>query len=57
MIVILLPHAEWVVDMLKGTVDHVLIDRYNYHYADWAYKKHGMTWHWMRISSLKKARN
>jgi S-formylglutathione hydrolase FrmB len=23
-------------------VDHVLIDQYNYHYADWAYKKHGM---------------
>jgi len=28
--------------MLKGCVDSVLMDRYNYHYADWAYKKHGM---------------
>ncbi len=44
MIAPLLPHAEGLVDMLKGRVDHVLIDRYNYHYADWAYKKHGMTW-------------
>ncbi len=42
MIAPLLPHAGGLVDMLKGTVDHVLIDRYNYHYADWAYKKHGM---------------
>jgi len=42
MIAPLLPHAEGLVDMLKGAVDHVLIDRYNYHYADWAYMKHGM---------------
>ena len=44
MIAPLLPHADGLVDMLKGRVDHVLIDRYNYHYADWAYKKYGMTW-------------
>jgi DNA repair photolyase len=44
MIAPLLPHADALVDMLKGRVDHVLIDRYNYHYADWAYKKYGMTW-------------
>ncbi len=43
MIAPLLPHAAGLVDRLKGRVDHVLIDRYNYHYADWAYKKHGMT--------------
>ena len=42
MIAPLLPHAEGLVDMLKGRVDHVLIDQYNYHYADWAYKKYGM---------------
>jgi DNA repair photolyase len=42
MIAPLLPRADGLVDMLKGKVDHVLIDRYNYHYADWAYKKHGM---------------
>jgi DNA repair photolyase len=44
MIAPLLPHADGLLDMLKGTVDHVLIDRYNYHYADWAYKEHGMQW-------------
>ncbi len=43
MVAPLLPHAEGLADMLKGKVDHVLIDRYNYHYADWAYKKYGMT--------------
>jgi DNA repair photolyase len=43
MIAPLLPHAEGLVNMLKGRVDHVLIDRYNYHYADRAYKKYGMT--------------
>ena len=42
MIAPLLPHAGGLAAMLKGKVDHVLIDRYNYHYADWAYKKHGM---------------
>lgn len=42
MVAPLLPRAEGLVDMLRGAVDHALIDRYNYHYADWAYKKHGM---------------
>jgi DNA repair photolyase len=42
MIAPLLPHAEGLADMLRGRVDHVLIDRYNYHYADRAYRKHGM---------------
>ena len=42
MIAPLLPQAEGLVDLLKGKVDQVLIDRYNYHYADWAYKKHGL---------------
>jgi hypothetical protein len=42
MIAPLLPHADGLVEMLKGAVDHVLIDRYNYHYADWAYKKYGI---------------
>ncbi len=43
MIAPLLPHADGLVDMLKDRVDHVLIDRYNYHYADWVFKKYGMT--------------
>jgi DNA repair photolyase len=42
MIAPLLPGVDRLVDMLKGKVDHVLIDRLNYHYADWAYKKYGM---------------
>jgi len=42
MVAPMLPGAEGLVDMLKGKVDHVLIDRLNYHYADWLYKKHGM---------------
>lgn len=42
MIAPLLPGADKLADMLKGTVDPALIDRYNYYYADWAYKKHGM---------------
>lgn len=44
MIAPLLPGAEGLVNLLKGKVDHVLIDRLNYHYADWAYKKHHMQW-------------
>jgi DNA repair photolyase len=42
MVAPLLPHAEGLADMLAGTVDHALIDRENYHYADRVYKEHGM---------------
>ena len=42
MVAPLLPHAEGLADLLKGRVDRALIDRYNYHYADRAYKEHGM---------------
>jgi hypothetical protein len=42
MVAPMLPGAEDLVDLLKGKVDLVLIDRLNYHYADWVYKKHGM---------------
>jgi hypothetical protein len=42
MITPMLSGAEGLVDMLKGNVDHVLLDRLNYHYADWVFKKHGM---------------
>ncbi len=44
MIAPILPGAEGLVSELKGKVDHVIIDRLNYHYADWLYKKHGMQW-------------
>jgi DNA repair photolyase len=42
MVAPMLPHAEGLADLLAGKVDHALVDRYNYHYADWVYKKHGM---------------
>ena len=42
MIAPLLPNADDLGILLRGKVDHVLIDRMNYHYADWVYKKHGL---------------
>ncbi len=42
MIAPILPGAEGLVSALKGAVGHVILDRLNYHYADWAYKKYGM---------------
>ena len=44
MVAPMLPGAARLPDMLKGKVDHALIDRYNYFYADRAYKRHGMEW-------------
>ena len=40
MIAPLLPGAENLVDKLKGKVDHILIDKMNYNYADWVYEKY-----------------
>lgn len=40
MIAPILPGAEGLIPLLKGEVEYVLIDRLNYHYADWAYKKY-----------------
>ena len=42
MIAPILPKAEGLPDQLRGKVDNVLIDRMNYHYADWVYRKHGL---------------
>lgn len=39
MIAPLLPGAEGLVKQLRGKVDYVLIDKMNYHYADWVYKR------------------
>lgn len=44
MVAPLLPGAERLAGLLRGKVDHALIDRYNYHYADRFYKKYGMQW-------------
>ena len=40
----ILPGAEGLVSALKGNVEYVILDRLNYHYADWVYKKYEMQW-------------
>lgn len=40
MIAPILPRAEGLVEWLKGKVDYVLIDRMNYHYSDWVYRRY-----------------
>jgi DNA repair photolyase len=42
MIAPILPGAEELADALKGKVDYVLIDKMNYHYGDWVYRKHNL---------------
>jgi DNA repair photolyase len=39
MIAPMLPEAAGLADMLAGNVDSVLVDRLNYHHADWVYRK------------------
>jgi DNA repair photolyase len=40
MIAPVLPGAEGLVNELKGRVDYIIIDRMNYHYSDWIYRKY-----------------
>jgi hypothetical protein len=42
MIAPVLPGAAGLGELLNGKVDYVLIDRMNYHYADWVYRKYGL---------------
>jgi DNA repair photolyase len=42
MIAPILPGAESLAEILMGKVDYVIIDRLNYHYADWVYQKYGL---------------
>ncbi len=42
MVAPLLPNAAGLVGLLAGKVDSALIDRYNYHYADWTYREQGL---------------
>jgi len=44
MVAPIFPGAEGLVSALKGNVEYVILDRLNYHYADWAYKRYGMQW-------------
>jgi DNA repair photolyase len=40
MIAPVLPNAEELSALLSGKVDYVLIDRMNYHYSDWIYRRY-----------------
>jgi DNA repair photolyase len=42
MIAPMLPGVEELADELEGKVDYVLIDKMNYHYGDWVYRKHNL---------------
>lgn len=42
MIAPILPGAEVLPELLADRVDYVLVDRLNYHYADWVYRKYGL---------------
>jgi len=42
MIAPMLPGAESLAELLAGKIDYVLIDRMNYRYADWLYRKYNM---------------
>jgi DNA repair photolyase len=40
MIAPILPGAEALANALVGKVDYIIVDRMNYHYADWIYRKY-----------------
>lgn len=40
MIAPMLPKAEQLVSALGGKVDYILIDKVNYHYSDWVYRRY-----------------
>ena len=42
MVAPMLPGAEKLASKLKGKADRIIVDRMNYHYADWIYRKYGM---------------
>ncbi len=42
MIAPMLPKTETLPSQLQGKVDYVVIDKMNYHYADWVYRKYGL---------------
>jgi DNA repair photolyase len=42
MIAPILPRAESLAEELVGKVDYVRLDRMNYHYGDWVYRKYGL---------------
>jgi len=42
MVAPILPGAEGLGELLVDRVDHLLVDRLNYHHADWLYRRHGL---------------
>ena len=42
MIAPMLPGAAELAAQLRGKVDYVLVDRMNYHYGDWVYRRHNL---------------
>jgi len=42
MIAPMLPGAERLAESLAGKIDYYILDRMNYHHADWVYRKHGL---------------
>ena len=42
MIAPMLPGADGLGELLAGKVDYVLVDRMNYDYGNWVYRKHGL---------------
>ena len=42
MIAPMLPGAEGLANILAGQIDYLVVDRMNYHYADWVYTKYGL---------------
>jgi DNA repair photolyase len=42
MIAPILPQAEDLPELLAGKVERVILDRMNYHYGDWVYRKYGL---------------
>lgn len=44
MIAPMLPKTESLPSILEGKIDYAIIDRMNYHYAGWAYRKYKLEW-------------
>jgi DNA repair photolyase len=42
MIAPMLPGAEGLAEILAGKIDYVIVDRMNYNYADWVYRKYSL---------------
>jgi len=42
MVAPMLPRADGLSELFKGKINYLLIDRMNYHYADWVYRKNGL---------------